>query len=63
MWKSHHLRTYRRELYMKIDRNDFLNPNGEFYIWKADAFILFSLSEMAGKKHQKKIDEPVYFYY
>ena len=56
LWKSHHLRTYKRDLYMKIDQKDFLNTDGEFYYWKADAFILISLSEMAGKRHQKKID-------
>jgi hypothetical protein len=44
MWKSHHLRTYKRDLYMKIDKKDFLTTDGEYYIWKADAFILVSLS-------------------
>ena len=41
---------------MKIDKNDFLDGKGNFYKWKADAFIHFSLVELAGKDHIMKID-------
>ena len=47
---------------MKIDKNDFLDSQGNFYEWKADGFIHFALIELAGKNHTLKIDEPVYYY-
>ena len=47
---------------MKIDPTDFLDKNGNFYVEKADAFIHFSLVELAGPNHLKKLDEPVYYY-
>ena len=56
LWKTGHLRTFRRKLFMKIDKNDFLDGKGNFYKWKADAFIHFSLVELAGKDHIMKID-------
>ena len=62
LWKTSQLRTFRRKLYMKIDKNDYLDSMGNFYLEKADGFIHFSLIELAGKNHTLKIDEPLYYY-
>ena len=48
---------------MKLDFNDFLDINGNFYTAKADGFIHYGLIELAGKKHVLKLKEPVYFYH
>jgi len=48
---------------MKLDFNDFLDINGNFYTAKADGFIHYGLIELAGKKHVLRLDEPVYFYH
>ena len=47
---------------MKIDFNDYLDINGNYYTAKPDAFIHYALIELAGKKHILKIDQPVYYY-
>ena len=47
---------------MKLDSNDFLDINGNFYTAKADAFIHYGLIQLAGKKHVLRLNEPVYFY-
>ena len=61
-WGSYALRTFRRKLYMKLDFEDFLDINGNFYTMKADALIHYGLVEMATNKHILKIKEPLYLY-
>ena len=62
LWKTSELRTFRKKLFMKIDKNDFLDSKGNFYKAKADGFIHIALVELAGKNHILKIDEPLYYY-
>ena len=47
---------------MKLDFNDFLDINGNFYTAQADGFIHSGLVQLAGKKHVLRLDEPVYHY-
>ena len=56
IWKTGHLRTFLRKLYLKIDEKDFLDEHGLFYKWKSDAFMHFSLVELAGPNHLHKYD-------
>jgi hypothetical protein len=39
VWKSFQLRTYKSELFSKIDENDFKDENGRYYEWASDVFI------------------------
>lgn len=55
-----HLRTWRRELMMKISPDD-LKVNGEFARNAGDCFIGYPMLEMAGQ-HQAFIDEVLYVY-
>ena len=61
IWKTGHLRTFLRKLYMKIDEHDFIDEDGHFYQWKSDAFMHYSLVELAAQ-HIRKYDEFLYFY-
>lgn len=47
-WVTSHLKTYRRDLYMKIDQKDWLADNGRTYEWASDRFIQYSLVELCG---------------
>ena len=55
IWKTGHLRTFLRKLYMKIDGRDFMDEEGRFYQWKSDAFMHYSLVELAAQ-HLRKYD-------
>ena len=48
---------------MKIDPDDFIDKENRFYLAKSDAFIMFSLVELAGKDHFIKEDIFVYYYF
>lgn len=61
-WKSTALKTFRRDLYMKIDPIDYFDSQGQYYVEKPDAFIHYALVELAGKEHTLKVDEPLYYY-
>ena len=59
-WLGTHLRTYRKELFMKIDINDF-KRNGNWMSTTGDQAFMIPMLEMAGKKSYF-IDEPLYVY-
>ena len=46
---------------MKIYKKDLLNREKSYFLCEADELIFYSLSEMSGKNHQKKIIEYAYF--
>lgn len=50
-WVTSHLKSYRRELYEKIDRKEWLRPDGHYFHWASDRFLLYSMLELAGPKH------------
>jgi glycosyltransferase involved in cell wall biosynthesis len=59
-WLGTHLRTYRKELFMKIDVEDF-KRNGEWMSTTGDQAFMIPMLEMAGEK-SRFIDEPLYVY-
>ena len=63
LWVTTELRTFRKQLFMKIDPNDFVDKNNKFYEAKSDAFTMFPLIELAGERHFAKENIFVYYYY
>lgn len=61
LWVTTHLRTYLRELYMKIPLEYFMEYPGYYYLWASDRFIMYALTEMAGKQHTSYL--PLFLYY
>lgn len=49
LWATH-LRTFKRELLLSIDENNFKDIDGEFYKMAGDKSVMFSLLESAGHK-------------
>ena len=62
IWRTTELRTFRKDLYSKIDKNDFKDKFGNYHKLKSDAFIHFALVELAGIDHMKILNEFVYYY-
>jgi len=61
-WLASHLRTVKRKLFNKIDKNDLKDTNGEYYKCAGDAAYMYPIIEMAGHKHIKFIEEVLYIY-
>lgn len=53
VWVTSHLKTYRQQLFMKLDRKNWVTKEGEFYHWASDRFIMYGLLELAGPTHTK----------
>lgn len=49
-WLASHLRTYRRELFLKIDELDFKREDGYWLDTTGDQAFMFPMLEMAGSK-------------
>ena len=49
-WLASHLRTYRRELFLKIDESDFKREDGEWLDTAGDIAFMIPMLEMAGEK-------------
>ena len=47
-WVTGHLRTYLRELYIKIPMDYFMESEGNFYFETSDRFEMYDLIELAG---------------
>ena len=60
-WYASHLKTFRHDLWLSIDPNDFLDQNGMYYSVASDLAIMFPMLEMAGNR-QEFIDEVLYVY-
>lgn len=61
-WQFSHLGTFKKELFCKIKRKDFMNKQGEYWNTTSDQAIMWPLAEMSGPKHFKVIDEVLYVY-
>lgn len=48
-WPSH-LRTFKKELFLKIKEEDFKNNDGEYYHVSGDVLYTYAMLEMAGEK-------------
>ena len=60
-WLASHLRTYRRELFLKIKDSDFKLPNGKWLDTAGDQAFMLPMLEMAGEK-SRHIPEVLYIY-
>ena len=60
-WRATHLRTFRRELALKIKEEDFRGPSGEWITSAGDLVFMWPMLEMCGDRF-KFIDEGLYLY-
>jgi|TARA_R100001163_G_scaffold63786_1_gene56472 glycosyltransferase involved in cell wall biosynthesis len=61
-WEFSHLGTFKKELFCKVKRKDFMNKRGEYWATTSDQAIMWPMAEMAGPEHFKAIDEVLYVY-
>ena len=61
-WSISHLRTFRRELFMKIKKEDMLDNDGEFYKFTFDRVMMYPMIEMAWKEHFAPVNKILYVY-
>ena len=60
-WYASHLRTFRHDLWMSINPNDFLDKNGQYFSVAWDLAIMFPMLEMAGNR-QEFVKDLLYVY-
>lgn len=60
-WLASHLRTYKRELFLMINEDDFKLPGGEWLDVTGDQAFMLPMLEMSGDK-SRFIDEILYIY-
>lgn len=60
-WVASHLRTYKRELFLMIDQNDFKLMNGEWLDVTGDQAFMLPMLEMSGNK-SRFVEEVLYVY-
>jgi len=57
-----HLRTFKKSLFEKIDVQDLLDHDGEYYRCTFDRALMYPMIEMAGPHHHKVVDKILYVY-
>ena len=60
-WYASHLRTFRHDLWLSINKNDLLDQNGNYFSVAWDLAIMFPMLEMAGNR-QEFIKDVLYVY-
>lgn len=60
-WLGSHLRTFRKELILKIDENDLKDTEGSWLSTTGDQAIILPMLEMSGNK-SRYIDDVLYVY-
>jgi len=60
-WQGSHLRTWRKELFLKINEDDLKDLDGDYFKMAGDIAFMFPMLEMAGE-HAKHILEVMYVY-
>ena len=61
-WTLSHLRTFKKELFQAIRKQDMLDSDGDFYKFTWDRVIMYPMVEMAGPKHFRPISKIHYVY-
>ncbi len=61
-WTFSHLRTFKRELFLNIKKQDMIDKDGNFFKFTWDRVIMYPMVEMAGKNHFKPINKIQYVY-
>ena len=57
-----HLRTFRKELFDKIEKEDLLDKDGGFYKYTFDQALMFPMIEMSGPEHFLEVSEVLLTY-
>ena len=60
-WYASHLKTFRHDLWLSINKSDLLTKNGNYFSVASDLAIMFPMLEMAGDR-QEFIKEVLYEY-
>ena len=60
-WRASHLRTFRRELCLKIDPKDFIDTDGEWFKAAGDLTFMWPMLEMSGERF-RYIEHGLYVY-
>lgn len=60
-WLASHLKTYRKELFLKIDENDFKFENGDWFDVTGDQAFMLPMLEMSAER-SRFVDEVLYCY-
>ena len=55
LWTISHLRTFKKELFMKINREDMLDHDGEMYKFTFDRAMMYPMIEMSGPEHYRTV--------
>ena len=61
-WTISHLRTFRKELFMKIEYEDLMDEDGYFYKYTFDQAMMYPMAEMSGPLHFGEIKQVTYVY-
>ena len=61
-WCTSHLRTFRKHLFDRVNRVDFLDYDGKPYQFAGDLALMYPLVELAGPRRIKFIDKCLYVY-
>ena len=57
-----HLRTFRKDLYSKINHDDLKGEDGEYYSCTFDRALMYPMIEMAGPDHHCVVSDVTYVY-
>ena len=61
-WTISHLRTFRRELFLKIRYEDLMDNDDYFYKFTFDQAMMYPMAEMSGPDHFREIKQIMYVY-
>ena len=61
-WTISHLRTFRKELFMKIKYEDLMDNDDYFYKFTFDQAMMYPMAEMSGPEHFREIKQIMYVY-
>ena len=60
-WYASHLKTFRHDLWLSVNRNDLIDENGQYFSVAWDLALMFPMLEMAGNR-QEFVKDLVYVY-
>lgn len=61
-WTISHIRTFRRELFLKIKYEDLMDNDDYFYKFTFDQAMMYPMAEMSGPEHFREIKQIMYVY-
>ena len=60
-WYASHLKTFRHDLWLSVNKKDLLNKNGQYFSVASDLALMFPMLEMAGNR-QEFVKDILYVY-